>query len=124
MAPKQPKPPDERLRLPEDLVDWINSPKERELRERARGLGIKVDLSPPTARKRKRKKGKQGRPPKLAPEEIVRGKQELLDHPRLKTREQQLGRLRKALNKRKSDVSDSVLLRDIILPVRRSRRSK
>jgi hypothetical protein len=63
--------PFDRLRLDESLRQWPDSPQERELRERIRGLGIKVDLTPP--RKRRRAKG-AGRRSNLTAKQIEHGR--------------------------------------------------
>lgn len=113
---------DERLRLNERLREWLNSPEERELRERARGLGVKIDLSAPPARKQQRLKlGRRkgaGRPQSLRPEQIARAQEilrsQLKEFPTLKKHSAALVHLKPLL---KLDVSDATLLRHVIRPV-------
>jgi hypothetical protein len=107
-----------RLQLPERLRDWLNSPQERALRELARQLAVKVDLTPPRPKaKRTRKKG-AGAKPRLTPEQIEHGRKvyrrELKKDGALKKHDAALTHLRPLLN---LAVSDTTLLRHIIRPV-------
>jgi hypothetical protein len=121
---KRPGEPGDALRLPQALRDWLASAAERELRETARKLALKLDLTRSGAgapRKRQRKPG-AGHPPSLTFQEITRAqkifRRELRRRPALKTvkRKAVLDHLRPLL-KLKRNVSDDTLSRHVIRPV-------
>jgi hypothetical protein len=105
-----------RSQLDQRLSDWLDSPQECALRDMARKLALKIDLTPP-----KTKKKKPGGPPrKLAPDEIahLQGKYRsaLEKDAALKKQEAAFEYLRPLLP-RKVSVSPSTLRRRIVLPV-------
>jgi hypothetical protein len=107
-----------RSQLDQRLSDWLDTPQERTLRDMARKLALKIDLTPP-----KTKKKKPGGPPrKLTPDEIVHLQDEYrsaLKDPALKKQEAAFDYLRPLLP-RKVSVSPSTLRRRIVLPVLKS----
>ena len=114
--------PFDRLRLDESLRQWSGSPQEHALRERIRGLGIKVEVDLTPLRKRRRAKG-AGRPSKLTAKQIEHGRtllrDELANYKSVAKHAAAVAFLRAVLDLGERDVSDGVLKERIIRPVLR-----
>jgi hypothetical protein len=91
------------LQLGERLREWVRAPKEKALREQARRLALKVDLTPPKAKSKKTRKTGGGRNLALTQEQITRlqevFRRELDKDAKLKTYTMAAQRLRRLLPK-------------------------
>jgi hypothetical protein len=111
------------LAQPASLRAWLNSPKERALRERTRRLHDALETSP-TKPPRGKRKHAGGAPPKLTPEEVALLRATYREaEPAIRRRECKqsdvFDDLRELLPKNKRGISDPTLRRLIIRPLRR-----
>jgi hypothetical protein len=101
----------EKLKLPDDLRDWLDSPGERKLRDDMRRLAMLLAKPEPTASPQPApRKSKRGRRRTLTEDDITLGRTELAKRPG-KAPKENYDFLRQLLN---TDASDTTLWRRII----------